>query len=433
MTRIVPVRPAAGDTDRRELVDGATVACDARRRDDVPEAAGGDGPGGRTAERSGFDGMLLTEGGRTAYSAATAAALGAPGLELSTGVAVAFPRSPMITAQNAWELQEVDRRPIPARARHPGEDPRGPALRRRVRPSGSTAPRLRACREGLLRRLPRRTPRPSRRLLRVDVPQPAVESRTARRRRPEGRRRRGQPLDAHDGGRGRRRCPRASDRRAGVPRTPRVAVSVGRCDPSRSTRRRRRRDRARDDHRGRHRRAAQRRHASSARASLSFYGSTPNYAFIWDEAGFEGTTARIRAKQKAGDFAGMAAEITDDHLTAFCTEASWDDLADRIDRDLRRDGEPTRALQRRDGGRRDARTLRRGRAHHLGAGPLPGERHPAASRSWRAPSLALTACQTTDDSSARPRLRLPNVRYAVQPSACEPTGATRMTTSEVAR
>ncbi|EUA89520.1 luciferase-like monooxygenase family protein [Mycobacterium ulcerans str. Harvey] len=40
----------------------------------------------------------------------------------------------------------------------------------------------------------------------------------------------------------------------------------------------------------------------SVRASMAFYGSTPNYAFIWDEAGFEGTTARIREKQKAGDF-----------------------------------------------------------------------------------------------------------------------------------
>ena len=37
------------------------------------------------------------------------------------------------------------------------------------------------------------------------------------------------------------------------------------------------------------------------RAMLSFYGSTPNYAFIWDEAGFEGTTARIRG---AGGGAG---------------------------------------------------------------------------------------------------------------------------------
>ena len=34
------------------------------------------------------------------------------------------------------------------------------------------------------------------------------------------------------------------------------------------------------------------------RASLSFYASTPDYAFIWDEAGFEGTPARIREKRR---------------------------------------------------------------------------------------------------------------------------------------
>ena len=66
------------------------------------------------------------------------------------------------------------------------------------------------------------------------------------------------------------------------------------------------------------------------RASMSFYGSTPNYAFIFDEAGFEGTTARIREKQKAGDFAGMAAQITDEHLAAFATESTWDGLADAL-------------------------------------------------------------------------------------------------------
>jgi hypothetical protein len=63
------------------------------------------------------------------------------------------------------------------------------------------------------------------------------------------------------------------------------------------------------------------------RASMSFYGSTPNYAFIWDEAGFEGTTARIREKQKAGDFKGMAAQITDEHIATFATESTWDGLA----------------------------------------------------------------------------------------------------------
>jgi probable F420-dependent oxidoreductase len=65
-----------------------------------------------------------------------------------------------------------------------------------------------------------------------------------------------------------------------------------------------------------------------ARASMSFYGSTPNYAFIWDEAGFEGTTARIREKQKAGDFKGMLALITDEHIATFATESTWDGLAD---------------------------------------------------------------------------------------------------------
>lgn len=38
----------------------------------------------------------------------------------------------------------------------------------------------------------------------------------------------------------------------------------------------------------------------SVRASMAFYGSTPNYAFIWDEAGFEGTTARIRKAESRG-------------------------------------------------------------------------------------------------------------------------------------
>jgi alkanesulfonate monooxygenase SsuD/methylene tetrahydromethanopterin reductase-like flavin-dependent oxidoreductase (luciferase family) len=66
------------------------------------------------------------------------------------------------------------------------------------------------------------------------------------------------------------------------------------------------------------------------RASMSFYGSTPNYAFIWDEAGFDGTTARIREKQKAGDFKGMAAQITDEHIAAFATESTWNGLADTL-------------------------------------------------------------------------------------------------------
>src|SRR5271165_5622062 len=61
----------------------------------------------RRTQASGFSGLLFTETGRTAYLNAAVASQAAPGLELSTGVAVAFPRSPFVTAANAWELQEA--------------------------------------------------------------------------------------------------------------------------------------------------------------------------------------------------------------------------------------------------------------------------------------------------------------------------------------
>ncbi|HEY2430485.1 MAG TPA: LLM class flavin-dependent oxidoreductase, partial [Acidimicrobiales bacterium] len=64
------------------------------------------GAAGRCAE-AGFTGMLVTEAGRTAYLTCAAAALSGADVDLATGVAVAFPRSPMVTASNAWELAEV--------------------------------------------------------------------------------------------------------------------------------------------------------------------------------------------------------------------------------------------------------------------------------------------------------------------------------------
>ncbi len=56
---------------------------------------------------AGLSGVAFTEGGRTAYLGATAAALAADGLDVATAVAVAFPRSPMVTASIAWELAEL--------------------------------------------------------------------------------------------------------------------------------------------------------------------------------------------------------------------------------------------------------------------------------------------------------------------------------------
>lgn len=58
-------------------------------------------------EAAGFDTMWLTESGRTAYLSAAAAGLATERLGIGTAVAVAFPRSPMITASTAWELADA--------------------------------------------------------------------------------------------------------------------------------------------------------------------------------------------------------------------------------------------------------------------------------------------------------------------------------------
>jgi len=287
------------------------------------------GPLAERTQQSGFDGMLFTEGGRTAYPAVTAAALAAPGLEMSTGVAVAFPRSPMITAQVAWELQELTRggfrlglgtqvrthivRRYGVDFEHPG-----PRLRDYVRA-------VKACFAGFrgepldhhgefydLDFLNRQwSPGP------IEVADPPVDIAAVN---PWMLRMAGEVADGvhvhpigEPGYLARHVVPNVRLGAEGAGRSPDdvdiivpVTTIVGDDDAEIAAGR------------------------DAARLTLSFYGSTPNYAFIWDEAGFEGTTERIRVKQKAGDFAAMAAEITDDHLAVFCTEAGWDDLADAL-------------------------------------------------------------------------------------------------------
>ena len=67
-----------------------------------------------------------------------------------------------------------------------------------------------------------------------------------------------------------------------------------------------------------------------ARMQVAFYGSTPNYAFIFDQLGRDGTTVRIRERQKAGALAGMAAVIDADLLEHFCISGDWADVADGL-------------------------------------------------------------------------------------------------------
>ena len=67
-----------------------------------------------------------------------------------------------------------------------------------------------------------------------------------------------------------------------------------------------------------------------ARSQIAFYGSTPNYAFQFDDLGFEGTTPKLGTLIRAGDFDAMADTITDEMLEHFAVVCPWDELADRL-------------------------------------------------------------------------------------------------------
>jgi probable F420-dependent oxidoreductase len=283
----------------------------------------------RRTQSAGFSGLLFTETGRTAYLNAAVASQAAPGLELSTGVAVAFPRSPFVTAATAWELQEGSGGKFRLGL---GTQVRTHVVRRYGMDFERPGPRLRdyvlavkACfsafRTGKLEHhgefynldfiTPQWSAGP------IDAPDPKVDIAAVN---PWMLRMAGEVADGvhiHPLGE-----PGYITRHA-VPNVAKGAAKAGRAASDIAfivpvmtivgdT------DEERDKER------------ELVRASMSFYGSTPNYAFIWDEAGFDGTTARIREKQKAGDFAGMAAQISDEHIAVFATESTWDGLADAL-------------------------------------------------------------------------------------------------------
>lgn len=283
----------------------------------------------RATKAAGFSGLVLTETGRTAYLACAAAALAEPELDLATGVAVAFPRSPMITASTAWELAEASggrfRLGLGTQVRAHIErrfgtafDPPGPRLEDYVLA-------VRACFAGFrgepfnfegrytkMSLLPKAwSPGP------IGVPDPAVDIAAVG---PWMLRMAGRVADGvhvhpintdpylrgtvvDEVARGRAEAGRPEGAvQLIVPTFTVVGDTVEEQQPWREM----------------------------ARQQVSFYGSTPNYAFIFEQIGHPDTTSRIRERQKAGDIAGMAGVVTDDILDHFVVTAAWDGLADAI-------------------------------------------------------------------------------------------------------
>jgi probable F420-dependent oxidoreductase len=66
------------------------------------------------------------------------------------------------------------------------------------------------------------------------------------------------------------------------------------------------------------------------RARLAFYGSTPGYGVVFDESGWPGVGERLHALQREGNFAEMAKTITDQMLDALAITSTWSELPQRL-------------------------------------------------------------------------------------------------------
>jgi len=281
-------------------------------------------------EKLGFSGITLTETGRTAYLSAAVAAVAAPSLGLTTGIAVAFPRSPMITASTAWELAEATsgkfvlglgtqvKAHIERRFGTEFEPP-GPRLREYVQA-------VRACfrafngdekldfageyyKMSLLPAawMPGRIAWPD-----IPIYISAVG--------PWMTRMAGEVADgihvhplhsvpyinevllpkvAEGAALGNRSV---DDVALAIP----VFTIVGDTEEERAP------------------------WKDRASSQIAFYGSTKNYAFQFEMLGFEGVSSRLNERLKAGDIEGMSALITDEMLEHYAVTATWDELADKL-------------------------------------------------------------------------------------------------------
>lgn len=284
----------------------------------------------KSLEDAGFSGMLFTEAGSVPWMQISSASMAAPSLEFSTGIAVAFPRSPMISAQIAWELAENTGGKFRMGL---GSQVKGHIQRRYSAQWDKPAPQMRdyvqafkACIRAFRREeklnyegryysmnlLPGQWA-PNRHDfedIKIDISavgpimckvagelcdgvhvhpmhsMPYIQNRLL-------------PSVAEGAAKSGRD---ASEVDLMIP----VFAVVGDTEEEMAAMKAR------------------------AKTQIGFYGSTPNYAFQFDDLGFEGVGPKLNQMMREGDIQGMQDTITDEILDQFALVTKWDDMADAL-------------------------------------------------------------------------------------------------------
>ncbi len=284
----------------------------------------------RQLEANGFSGILYTETSQTPWMQITAAAMAAPTLSFSTGIAVAFPRSPMVSAAVAWELAQNTegrfRLGLGSQVRAHIERRYGTDFDRPAARLQDYVAAVKACFRAFRREeklshdgefyqlslLPGQwaPPRHDYGDIKVDISAVGPHMLRAAGAIADG-------IHVHP-----LHSTHYIERRL-LPQTAEGAEAAGR-DPDAielivpvfavpgDTPEERAQLLVR------------------AKTQIAFYGSTKNYGFQFDDLGFDGVSARLNDLLKAGDVPGMADLITDEMVEHFAVVARWDDMADAL-------------------------------------------------------------------------------------------------------
>jgi probable F420-dependent oxidoreductase len=79
-----------------------------------------------------------------------------------------------------------------------------------------------------------------------------------------------------------------------------------------------------------HNKEEQERVRSQVRQQISFYASTRTYRVVLEMHGWGPVADRLNEKAAKGDWAGMASEITDEMLEVYSVTGTWDDIGEKV-------------------------------------------------------------------------------------------------------